>query len=93
MEVHDYPGVEVKAISRASADEAIQLLQQRGMKLKEGGATKIMPSLAQDIVAGRPTEYESIFGFAVRQGNEHHLPMAFTRHVYALIKAMDESLV
>ena len=93
VEVRDYPGFEVKTISQASAAEAVRLLQKRGNGLKEKEATKVMPSLAQDIVAGRPTEYESIFGFAVRQGNEHHLPMAFTRHVYALIKAMDESLV
>jgi hypothetical protein len=52
VEVHDYPGFEVKALSRASADETVQLLQQRGMKLKEGGATKIMPSLAHDLIAG-----------------------------------------
>ena len=51
-----------------------------------------MPSLAQDIVAGRRTECESIFGFAVRQGDAHNLPMTFTRHVYALISAMDQSL-
>lgn len=91
VEVHDYPGFEVKAISRASADEAVQLLHQRGMKLKEGGATKIMPSLAQDLIAGRTTERESIFGFAVREGNAKDLPMTFTRHAYALITAVEES--
>jgi len=91
VEVHDYPGFEVKAISRASADEAVQLLQQRGMKLKEGGATKIMPSLAQDLIAGRATERESIFGFAVREGDAKDLPMTFTRHAYALITAVEES--
>jgi 2-dehydropantoate 2-reductase len=91
VEVHDYPGFEVKAISRASADEAVQLLHQRGMKLKEGGATKIMPSLAQDLIAGRATERESIFGFAVREGNAKDLPMTFTRHAYALITAVEES--
>jgi len=91
VEVNDYPGFEVKAISRASADEAVQLLQQRGMKLKEGGATKIMPSLAQDLIAGRATERESIFGFAVREGNAKDLPMTFTRHAYALITSVEES--
>jgi 2-dehydropantoate 2-reductase len=92
IEVDDYPGFEVKTISEASKEEAVSILQQRGKGLEEKGATKVMPSLAQDIVAGRRTECESIFGFAVRQGDAHNLPMTFTRHVYALISAMDQSL-
>lgn len=92
VEVFDYPGFEVKTISEASKEKAVELLQQRGEGLKEKGATRVMPSLAQDILAGRPTEFESIFGFALREGEAHHLEMPFTRHVYALLSAIDQSL-
>jgi 2-dehydropantoate 2-reductase len=92
VEVFDYPGFEVKTVSRAAKEKAVKLLQQRGNGLKEKGATKVMPSIAQDVVAGRRTECESIFGFAVREGETHHLAMPFSRHVYALLSAIDQSL-
>lgn len=91
VEIFDYPGFEVKTVSQGSKENAVQLLQQRGNGLKEKGAVKVMPSLAQDIVAGRTTECESIFGFAVKEGEAHHLEMPFTRHVYALLSAIDQS--
>jgi len=90
--VGDYPGFEVKTISGLAPEEAVAMLQQRGKGLEEKGAIKVMPSIAQDIVGGRRTECESIFGFAVRRGDAHNLPMTFTRQVYALISAMDQSL-
>jgi 2-dehydropantoate 2-reductase len=92
VEVYDYPGFEVKTISQASPEDAVRMLQQRGKGLQERGATKVMPSIAQDIIAGRRTECQSIFGFAVREGEARKLSMTFTRHVYALISAIDQSL-
>jgi 2-dehydropantoate 2-reductase len=91
VEIGDYPGFEVKSISRAPADEAVRLLQQRGRNLQQKGATRIMPSLARDLIAGRPTERESIFGFAIKQGHAKKIPMTFTRLAYALITAVEES--
>jgi 2-dehydropantoate 2-reductase len=88
--VQDYPGFEVRTISQASRDEAIALLRQRGEGLVKKAATKIMPSLARDLIAGRPTERESIFGFAVRAGDAKKVPMTFTRYAYALITAIEE---
>jgi 2-dehydropantoate 2-reductase len=88
--VRDYPGFEVQTISQASRDEAIELLRQRGEDLVKKAATKVMPSLARDLIAGRPTERESIFGFAVRAGDARKVPMTFTRYAYALITAIEE---
>jgi len=90
--VQDYPGFEVKTIAHLSPEEAVKMLQLRGKGLEEKGATKVMPSIAQDIVAGRRTECESIFGYAVREGDRKRLPMTFTRYVYALMSAIDQSL-
>jgi 2-dehydropantoate 2-reductase len=90
VEVKDYPGFEVRTLSRASRQEAVRLLRQRGEDLLARGATGIMPSLARDLMAGRPTERESIFGFAVREGEARNLAMTFTRHAYALITAIEQ---
>lgn len=91
VEVDDYPGFEVKTISRASREEAVRLLQRRGEDLKAKGATKVMASLARDLISGRPTERESIFGFALREAQVKNVSMPLTRHVYALISAMEQS--
>ena len=56
------------------------------------GATKVMASLARDLIAGRPTERESVFGFAVREGEAKNLPMTFTKYVYALTTASEQNL-
>jgi ketopantoate reductase len=90
VSVNDYPGFEVRTISQASREEAVALLQQRGEDLVKKAATKIMPSLARDSIAGRRTERESIFGFAVREGDAKKVPMTFTRYAYALITAIEE---
>ena len=90
--LNDFPGFEVKTISQASPEEAVKLLQQRGTDLEEKGATKVMASLARDLIAGRPTELESIFGFAVREGEAKNLPMTFTKYVYTLTTAIEQNL-
>jgi 2-dehydropantoate 2-reductase len=92
VEVYDYPGFEVKTISEASAQDAVALLQKRGKGLEEKGATKVMPSLAQDIIVGRRTEREPTFGLAARESEARGLPMPFTKNVYALISCIDQSL-
>ena len=91
VQVADFPGFEVKTIAGVSVDEAVALFRRRGEALMEKGATKVMPSLAQDIVAGRKTECESIFGFAVNEGKQRGVPMGFTRYVYKLILAIDQN--
>ena len=90
--VKDYPGFEVKTIAAAPAEDAVKTLEQRGQGLLQKGAVKVMPSLAQAICAGRRTEFESIFGFAVREGEKKKLHMPLTQHVYAVFRAIDESL-
>ena len=90
--VGDYPGFEVKTISGAPTPEAMELFCKRGKSLEAKGATKVMPSLAQDVVAGRRTEREAIFGFAVREGETKGVSMPFTRHTFALLSAIDENL-
>jgi 2-dehydropantoate 2-reductase len=54
--------------------------------------TKVKPSLCQDVEAGRRTEYEAIFGYAVREAEKRGLEIPLTRRVYQLLKGMDESL-
>lgn len=92
IEVEDYPGFEVKTISEADSNRAVQILKARGEALEARGMTKVKPSLCQDVEAGRRTEYEAIFGYAVREGEKRGLEMPLTRHVYHFLKGIDESI-
>jgi 2-dehydropantoate 2-reductase len=92
IEVRDYPGFEVKTVSEADPERALQILKARGDALEARGMTKVKPSLCQDVEAGRRTEYEAIFGYAVREAEKRKLDMPLTRHVYQFLKGMDEFL-
>jgi 2-dehydropantoate 2-reductase len=91
VELHDYPGFEVRTIIEATPEQAVALLQQRGRRLQNAGAVKVMPSLAQSLCAGRPTETEAIFGFAVREAAARGVAMPLTGYVYDVFRTVDES--
>jgi 2-dehydropantoate 2-reductase len=92
VEVRDYPGFEVKTVSEADPSKAIEILNARGKGLEARGMTKVKPSLCQDVESGRKTEYETIFGYAVREAQKKGVEMPLTRYVYQFLKGIDESL-
>ena len=90
IEVRDYPGLEVKTISGADPEGATEILKARGEALEARSMTKVKPSLCQDIEAGRRTEYEAIFGYAIREAERKGVDMPLTRSVYQFLKGIDE---
>lgn len=92
IEVRDYPGFEVRTISEADPSRAVEVLRNRGEGLEAKGMTKVKPSLCQDVEAGKKTEYEAIFGYAVREAEKRGIEMPLTRHIYQFLKGIDETL-
>ena len=92
IEVRDYPGFEVKMISEAYPSGAIEILKARGEGLEARGMIKVKPSLCQDIECRGKTEYEAIFGYAIREAEKKGVEMPLTRYVYQLLKGIDESI-
>lgn len=92
IEVRDYPGLEVKTISEADPLRAIEILRTRGEGLEARGMTRVKPSLCQDVESGRRTEYEAIFGYAVRESGKMGVEMPLTRYIYQFLKGIDETL-
>lgn len=92
VEVRDYPGFEVKTVSEADSTRAAQILAARGEALEARGMTRVKPSLCQDVEAGRKTEYEAIFGYAVREAEKRGVEMPLTRYVYRFLKGMEAFL-
>jgi hypothetical protein len=60
--------------------------------LEARGMTKVKPSLCQDVEGGRKTEYEAIFGYAIREAEKNGVEMPLTRYVYQFLKGIDETL-
>lgn len=92
IKVRDYPGLEVKTISEADPSRAIEILRTRGEGLEARGMTRVKPSLCQDVESGRRTEYEAIFGYAVRESEKMGVEMPLTRYIYQFLKGIDETL-
>jgi len=92
VEVRDYPGFEVKTISEVDPSRAIEILRARGEGLEARGMTKVKPSLCQDVENGRRTEYEAIFGYAVRESERMGVEMPLTRYIYQFLKGIDQIL-
>jgi 2-dehydropantoate 2-reductase len=92
IEMKDFPGFEVKTISEADAKRAVEVLKARGEGLEARGMTKVKPSLCQDLEAGRKTEYEAIFGYAIREAEKKGIEMPLTWHIYQFLKGIDEAL-
>jgi ketopantoate reductase len=92
IEVKDYPGFEVKTISEADPSRAVKMLKARGEGLEARGMTRVKPSLCQDVEGGRRTEYEAIFGYAIREAERKGVDMALTRYIYRFLKGIDETL-
>jgi len=93
VEVRDFPGFEVKTISEADPSKALEILKARGEWLEARGMTKVKPSLCQDVENGRKTEYEAIFGYAIREAEKMGVEMPLTCYVYQILKGLDEVLV
>jgi 2-dehydropantoate 2-reductase len=92
VEIRNFPGFEVKKISEADSSEALKILKTRGEGLESQGMTKVKPSLCQDMENGRKTEYEAIFGYAIRKAEKMGVEMPLTRYVYRILKGYDEAL-
>jgi 2-dehydropantoate 2-reductase len=92
IDVRDYPGFEVKTISEADPLGAMGILKARGEGLEARSMIKVKPSLCQDIEGGRKTEYEAIFGYAIREAEKKGVEMPLTRYVYQFLKGIDESI-
>ena len=92
IEIRDYPGFEVKTISVADPERAMEVLRGRGEGLEARGMTKVKPSLCQDVEGGRKTEYEAIFGYAIREAEKKGIDMPLTHYVYQLLKGIDGTL-
>jgi len=92
INVIDFPGFEFKTVSQAHPLKAVELLNAVGYRMEAKGMKSSKPSLLQDLEGGKKTEYQAIFGYALREAEKQGLKMPLTQTVYHVLKGIDEYL-
>ncbi len=79
-----------KTLREAPFDEAVQMLVRVGQQVAQSGRTQIIPSMLQDVLAGKKTEIEETVGHVFREGQRLGIPVPYTEFAYRAVKAIEE---
>ncbi|HKA53431.1 MAG TPA: ketopantoate reductase C-terminal domain-containing protein, partial [Candidatus Binatia bacterium] len=75
----------------ASFDEAVRMIVEVGERVTASGRTHILPSMLQDVLAGKQTEIEETVGYVMKEGRRLGVPVPYTEFAYRAVKAIEES--
>lgn len=71
--------------------EAVGKLVEVGQQVTASGRIHIIPSMLQDILAGKLTEIEETVGYIFHEGQRLGIPVAYTEVAYRTVKAIEEN--
>lgn len=75
----------------APFEEAVGKLVEVGHQITASGRTHIIPSMLQDVLAGKQTEIEETVGYVFHEGQRLGIPVPYTEVVYRTVKAIEEN--
>jgi 2-dehydropantoate 2-reductase len=81
----------MKIMRDAPFDEAVGKLLEVGQQVTASGRTHIIPSMLQDVLAGKQTEIEETVGYVYHEGQRLGIPVPYTEFAYRTVKAIEES--
>ncbi len=87
-------------LARRVAGEVVEVAQRKGIAARKdvvlatmagalAGHREHQPSMLQDMIAGRPTEVDSLNGAVVREAEAMGLQVPFTEALYLLIRTLE----
>ena len=79
-----------KTLRDASFDEAVSMLVNVGQQVRESGRTHIIPSMLQDVMAGKKTEIGETVGHVFKEGQRLGIPVPYTEFAYRVVKAIED---
>jgi 2-dehydropantoate 2-reductase len=82
---------DMKTLRDAPFEEAVRRLVEVGEKVTASGRTQIIPSMLQDVLAGKKTEIEETVGYVFKEGQRMGIPVPFTEFAYRTVKAIEET--
>jgi 2-dehydropantoate 2-reductase len=71
--------------------EAVQMINEVGVRVTASGRTHIIPSMLQDVLAGKQTEIEETVGYVMKEGQRLGISAPFTEFAYRTVKAIEEN--
>jgi ketopantoate reductase len=80
---------DMKLMRDAPFDEAVQKLLEVGRQVAASGRTHIIPSMLQDVLAGKQTEIEETVGYVFKEGQRLGIPVPYTEVAYRTVKAIE----
>ena len=75
----------------APFNDAVQMINTVGVQVTTSGRTHIIPSMLQDVLAGKQTEIEETVGYVMKEGQRLGVPVPFTEFAYRTVKAIEEN--
>jgi len=82
---------DMKLMRDAPFDEAVRKLVEVGRQVTASGRTHIIPSMLQDVLAGKQTEIEETVGYVFKEGQRLGIPVPYTEVAYRTVKAIEEN--
>jgi 2-dehydropantoate 2-reductase len=75
----------------APFEEAVRMINDVGARVSTTGRTHIIPSMLQDVLAGKQTEIEETVGHVMQEGQRLGVPVPYTEFAYRTVKAIEEN--
>ena len=82
---------DMKLMRDAPFETAVQKLVEVGRHVTASGRTHIIPSMLQDVLAGKQTEIEETVGHVFKEGQRLGIPVPYTEVAYRTVKAIEEN--
>jgi ketopantoate reductase len=82
---------DMRTMRDAPFEEAVRKLVEVGQQVTTSGRTHIIPSMLQDVLAGKQTEIEETVGYVFQEGQRLGIPVPYTEFAYRTVKAIEES--
>ena len=81
----------LEVMCHAPFDDAVTRLVEVGSGVEAGGRTHIIPSMLQDVLAGKKTEIDETVGYVFHEGRRLGIPVPYTEFAYRSVKAIEEN--
>jgi 2-dehydropantoate 2-reductase len=79
----------MRVMRDAPFEEAVSKLVEVGRQVAASGRTHIIPSMLQDVLAGKQTEIEETVGHVFHEGQRLGIAVPYTEVVYRAVKAIE----
>ncbi len=81
---------DLETLRDAPFEEAVAMLVGVGEQVTASGRTHIVPSMLQDVLAGKKTEIEETVGHVYHEGLRLGVPVPYTEMAYRTVRAIED---